>query len=261
MIALDERAFVAKLGTDLPAGWSLIGPDHLIEFDAVARSPEGNLFPIEVRAGCGLLDVSAVVDFGAEAETLAAAITDARVTPLIVTTQRVGRASADYASMLEVHVLEAVRTVDGQDADAARTLDHVLESLTSLDRQIESDKMVAAALTQEHDFDGWLMGLTAAQEDRLAVRSTGDAVVLSAIDPDARFEIFVAKDQNASWYVTAYAGIEVAQVQLVLLWADGAQASSELFELHGLIDVRTSIASPDRRDDPPAVIQVRRTAA
>jgi hypothetical protein len=260
VIAVDERAFIARLGTSLPSGWSLNGPDRPVEFDATAQSPAGNLFPIEVRSGQGLLDVTAVVDFGVEAERLAAAMSDVKVSPMIVTTQRVGSASADYAAMLQVRVVEAARSKDGVTMDSVPVVGQVVDTLTSVDRRIESEKMVAAALTQELDFSGWLLQLTTADEDRLAVRGAGDNTVLSADDPDAPLEIVVALEQSGAWYVTAYAEIDVDQVQLVLVWGDGTQASSELFELYGRLDIRTSIAAPDQRRDPPALIQVRRTA-
>ena len=171
-----ERKVLDGVGSGLPAGWKITEAPAASGFDAVATSPRGNIFPIEIRGGEGDLDVSTVVRFGSTVRSSAGSgklgdflgtrgsIPDqgdkVGVKPLIVTSRKLPPATSDYASRLNIEVVAAEKSVPaGKTGSAhseigrlnARLIDH----LKNWDARIQEGKGVASHLAQSQGLENW----------------------------------------------------------------------------------------------------------
>jgi hypothetical protein len=132
-------------------------------YDLVARSPKGHIFPIQVKGGSGLLDVSTVVDFGSAVENdvengairkysrildPAADVQDVIVKPVIATNKQIADASSDYASTFKIDVVsppesESPQIIASKDIDRegiSQLSQKLVSHLTYWDDRIEIHK-------------------------------------------------------------------------------------------------------------------------
>lgn len=109
-----EVRLVEALVTALPSDWQVVQRTGDVNLDFVVTSPQGTIFPVEVKAGSGALDVSTVVDFGAAIsdrdEPGASGEWDSvetphPIVPIIATSRQATRATAEYAQMLHVELV------------------------------------------------------------------------------------------------------------------------------------------------------------
>jgi hypothetical protein len=128
-----EIEAINDLRDSVPSGWRVLDTPPSSGFDVIVKSPEGNLFPIEVKTGSGRLDPSTVVRFGHAVETssLSGDLTTyvlkqdphklskseligrkAWVKPIIYTTQSSSEAAEDYAKQFHVEVVKAQPTLE-----------------------------------------------------------------------------------------------------------------------------------------------------
>ncbi len=127
-----ENALVDKLGDALPQGWRVVDVPADRGFDVIAQSPDGNLFPIEVKGGTGRLDLSAVTRFGGNIDSTGAGLTSyldevedplvdstraLNVKPVIVTSQELPGVAARYAERLHIEVVRPHVEVQEFDAE------------------------------------------------------------------------------------------------------------------------------------------------
>jgi hypothetical protein len=148
-----EGEVVKGLDGLLPEGWRLDADSPA--YDVVVVSPQGNVFPIEVKGGVGLLDVSTVVDFGASVEGAIARraiqfkwrpvagtpLKGIVVKPIIATPREVAAASSDYAEEFHIEVVGVPQVPGGEPApdrgEAMRLLrENLAERLTELNAEI-----------------------------------------------------------------------------------------------------------------------------
>lgn len=117
-----ERRVAEELREALPDDWHLTPRSPAAEqFDVVATSPDGNIFPIEVSGGDGRLDVSTVVEFGAAVRRHVAGLAgsaelevprsgdvhEVGIKPIYVTPKVVPPASSEYADTFHIEIIEA----------------------------------------------------------------------------------------------------------------------------------------------------------
>jgi hypothetical protein len=136
------------LGDLLDTGWDVHATQSQ-DYDLIASSPDGKLFPIEVKTGSGLLDFSTVVDFGAAIADIvdSHAAFDAEgseiargwaVKPVIATMQEVADAAKDYADQLHVELVGPLSADASEGSDQGRDVQSLARglarSIAELDR-------------------------------------------------------------------------------------------------------------------------------
>jgi len=171
-----ERSVSREVGNHLPQGWEVETPTDM-GYDIIVRSPKGHIFPIEVKGGSGLLDVSTVVDFGSTVENdvekgvlrkfsdilgPTIEIQDIIVKPVIATKREIETASSHYASTFKIEVVSSpeIKTSIGDiEHEGASEFSRKLASrLTDLDDLIQVHKLRSQssrereAQTQKEDF-------------------------------------------------------------------------------------------------------------
>ncbi len=165
-----ERSVSKEVDDHLPGGWEIETPTDK-RYDMIARSPKGHIFPIELKGGSGLLDVSTVVDFGSEVENdvekgslrKSSSIPeptietqDIIVKPVIATNREIAPASSDYASTFHIAVvsspeIELTETIvrDIEHERISRLGQELVSRLTELDDLIQTDKLHSQSAREE----------------------------------------------------------------------------------------------------------------
>lgn len=170
---------VSKVLTScMPEGW-VVTRDSDPVYDILATSPTGNAFPIEIKGGTGVLDVSAVVDFGAGVEANGTRFKEDVLTrgeglfdhlgalnikPVIVTAQTRVPASDEYSSIFHIEVIEVDSGGDDHsqlsEDSSERLGSTIAETLTRWNGEMEEFGQSEAAVRGDNDLSpDWFRAL------------------------------------------------------------------------------------------------------